>query len=184
MKKVLLVAAFIVAGFIGANAQKGVNKIGVGADFGIPTGDFGDLSKLGIGGYAKALFGIGTAGQITFTTGYTSFGWKDEYKDLLGVEKASFNVIPLMAGYRHNFGGFYAEPQVGYNIFGARAKAGGETESDSEGMFAWAIGFGYVVNNFDIGTRYHSMHKDGDSEAFVGIRIGYNFNLGGSTAKK
>lgn len=185
MKKIFLAAAFVVAGFIGANAQKGNNQIGVGADFGIPTGDFADLAKLGIGGYAKALFGVGTAGSITFTTGYTSYGMDDEWKDFLGLDKGSYFVIPIMAGYRHNFSGFYAEPQVGYNMFGARAKAGGDSESDSEGVFAWAVGFGYLINKkFDIGARYESMHKDGESTALVGIRLGYNFSLGGGAAKK
>ena len=184
MKKVFLAAAFVVAGVIGANAQKGNNQVGVGVDLGIPTGDFGDAFKLGFGGYAKALLGIGTAGQVTFTTGYSSFGMKDELKDLLGVDKASTSIIPLMVGYRHNFSGFYAEPAVGYNILGAKVEEGGSSASDSEGAFAWNLGFGYVVSNFDIGARYESMHKDGESQAVFGIRIGYNFSLGGGSAKK
>lgn len=174
MKKLFLaicIAAVSVTGY----AQKGTTKIGVGADLGIPVGDFGEGTKTGFGGYAKGLFGIGEAGQITFTTGYSSFkakGSTDEGKATLGI-------IPLLAGYRHNFSGFYAEPQVGYSILSAKVKAEGLSVSSSEGAFAWAVGFGYVVSDFDFGARYQSATKDGGSLSFVGIHVGYNFSLGG-----
>ena len=184
MKKVFITAFFVATCLIGAKAQSGNNQIGVGVNVGIPTGDFGDAFGVGIGGYVKGLLGVGSAGQVTLTTGYTSFGMKDEFEQALGVEKASATVIPILLGYRHNFSGFYAEPQIGYNILGARAKAAGVTGTDSEGQFAWAIGFGYVVSNFDIGARYESMHKDGSSTAFVGFRVGYNFSLGGAKSSK
>jgi len=184
MKKLFLVAAFAFTGFIGANAQKGNNQIGVGVDVGIPTGDFSDGFGVGIGGYVKGMLGVGTAGQVTLTTGYTSFGMKDDLKQAIGADKASTSIIPILLGYRHNFSGFYAEPQIGYNILGARVKVAGVTASNSDGAFAWAVGFGYVVSNFDIGVRYESMHKDSQSNAFVGFHVGYNFSLGGSTDKK
>ena len=179
MKK--LVLAFSIAAFtLAANAQTGKNQIGVGADLGIPIGDFVDAFKTGFGGYAKGLFGIGQAGQITFTTGYSAFKAKGSTSE----ESITANIIPLMAGYRHNFSGFYAEPQVGYNIFGAKMKSQGESASDSKGGFGWAVGFGYVVSDFDLGVRYQG-GKPGDSGegssdwSFVGIRVGYNFSLGG-----
>jgi hypothetical protein len=179
MKKVFLaicIASISVTGY----AQSGTTKIGVGADLAIPVGDFGDLAKTGFGGYAKGLFGIGEAGQITFTTGYSSFKAKGSNSE----ESATLNIIPLLAGYRQNFSGFYAEPQIGYNIFGLKYKGGGQSASDSEGGFAWAVGFGYVVKNVDLGVRYQggkpSGGGDGSSDwSFVGIHVGYNFSLGG-----
>ena len=184
MKKMFFVAAFVAVAFIGANAQKGNNQLGVGIDVGIPTGDFGDSFGVGFGGYVKGMLGVGTGGQLTLTSGYTTYSMKDDIKTLLSVDKASASIIPILVGYRHNFSGFYAEPQIGYSILGARVKASGVTVSDSEGAFAWAAGFGYVVSNFDFGARYQSMHKDGESDAIVGIRIGYNFSLGGAKVKK
>ncbi len=175
MKK--LVLAFSIAAFtLAANAQTGKNQIGVGADVGIPTGDFGDGVKTGFGGYVKGLFGIGEAGQITFTSGYSAFKAKESTSEF----KATASIIPLLAGYRHNFSGFYAEPQVGYSIYGAKIKSEGISASSSEGAFAWAVGFGYVINNVDFGARYQSMHKDGESLAIAGIHVGYNFSFGGS----
>ncbi len=167
MKKIFLAVCIMASSAV--FAQQGNNQIGVGAEVGLPTGDFGDAAKTGFGGYAKGLFGIGEAGQITFTTGYTSYKFKG------GVD-ANWSIIPLLAGYRHNFSGFYAEPQIGYGILGAKADGG---ESDSEGLFTWAVGFGYVVNNVDFGARYQSGHKDGSTISLVGIHVGYNFSLGG-----
>src|SRR5688572_31967097 len=113
MKKVFLAMSIAVISATGY-AQSGTTKIGVGADLGIPTGDFGDGFKTGFGGYAKGLFGIGEAGQITFTSGYSAFKAKGSTSE----EKATWSIIPLLAGYRHNFSGFYAEPQIGYTING------------------------------------------------------------------
>jgi hypothetical protein len=175
MKKLVL-AICVTAISVTINAQSGTTHIGVGADLGVPTGDFGDGFKTGFGGYAKGLFGIGEAGQVTFTTGYSAFKAKGSTDDM----KVTWNIIPLLAGYRHNFSGFYAEPQVGYSINSAKVKFEGESASDSEGAFAWAIGFGYVVNKVDFGARYQSAHKDGGSISLVGIHVGYNFSLGGS----
>lgn len=173
MKKVLLV---ICAGIISAvsYAQQGTTKIGVGADIGLPTGDFGDVVNTGIGGYAKGLFGIGTAGQITLTSGYQSFKVKGSTSD----DKASWNIIPILAGYRHNFSGFYVEPQVGYSINNVKVKVAGVSGSDSQGAFTWAAGVGYMINDaFELGARYQSAHKDGSSISLVGLRLGYNFSL-------
>ncbi|MET0392773.1 MAG: outer membrane beta-barrel protein, partial [Chitinophagaceae bacterium] len=168
MKKVFLA---ICAGVIGlvSYGQQGTTKIGIGAEVGIPTGDF-DAFKTGFGGYAKGLFGIGTAGQITFTSGYTTY----EAKGSTSSDKITYNIIPLLAGYRHNFSGFYVEPQVGYGIYGAKVKSGGISASSSDGAFTWAAGVGYVINDaIELGARYQSGHKDGSSTSLVGLRIGY-----------
>lgn len=169
MKKLVL-AICITAISVSSYAQSGKNQIGVGADLGIPTGDVGEGLKTGFGGYAKGLFGIGEAGQITFTTGYTTYKFKG------GGDGSNYHIVPLLAGYRHNFSGFYAEPQIGYGIYGSKIEGLG---SSSEGAFTWAVGFGYVVSNVDFGARYQSGHKDGSSVALVGIHVGYNFSLGG-----
>src|SRR5215475_6012472 len=104
MKKLLLLfPVILIATF--ASAQKGTNQIGVAFEVGVPLGDFGDAAKTGFGGLLKGLYGVGTAGQITFTTGYTNFG----IKDLTSDESGSWWIMPFLAGYRHNFSGFYVE---------------------------------------------------------------------------
>ena len=179
MKKVFLSIFGIVAIAAGSVAQQGNNQISPAVEIALPTGDANDASQLGLGVTVKGLYGIGEAGQLTFTTGYLVSGAKKEFKDLLGADKINSTMIPLLAGYRHNFNGFYAEPQIGYGIYGAKIKGGDYASSDSEGAFTWAAGVGYVYNNFEGGVRYQSMHKNGGSSGMIGFRIGYNFSLGG-----
>ena len=182
MRKVFLVIASVFSLGV-ANAQTGKNQIGIGVDLGLPMGDFGDVAKLGIGGTAKYLHGVGSAGQVTLTSGYISFAGKDFSMDIDGDGEADFEaeggsqgLIPIMAGYRHNFSGAYLEPQIGY------LKATGEGAS---GAFSWAIGGGYALQQgLDLGVRYQSASKDGFTTSFIGFRVGYNFSLGGGSASK
>jgi hypothetical protein len=178
MRKVLLVLAAVFA-LGAAKAQTGKNQIGIGVDLGLPMGDFGDAAKLGIGGYAKYLHGVGSAGQITLTTGYQSYKVKSDLLD--AGESGSFSIIPILAGYRHNFNGLYVEPQVGYGIYGTKFKGSGFDVSESSGAFTWAIGAGYAMaEGLDLGVRYQSASKDGSTTSLIGIHVGYNFSLGGS----
>ena len=183
MRKVFLATAFLAATFMGVKAQSGHNQIGVGADIAIPTGDFGDAFKTGFGGSIKGLFGIGSAGQITLTTGYTSF----KAKDLPSEVDIKSSVIPILAGYRHNFSGFYVEPQIGYGIYGSKISGMGSPYdgTDSEGAFTWAAGVGYAMaQGLDVGARYQSASKDGSSTSLVGFSVRWNFTLGGAQASK
>jgi hypothetical protein len=183
MRKVLFATVLGVASFIGANAQKGNNQIGVGAEVAIPVGDFGDGFKTGFGGSVKGMLGVGTAGQVTLTSGYTTF----KAKGLESGEDLNFGIIPILAGYRHNFSGFYVEPQAGYGIYTSKASGFGSgfDGSNSSGAFTWAAGIGYALKQgVDIGARYQSAHKDGTSTGLIGFSVRYNFSLKGNTAKK
>jgi hypothetical protein len=175
MKKFYLIIASLVIFQTYTHAQKGTNKLMLGADVAIPTGDFADLANVGGGIMGKLLFGISGSDQITATTGVTFHGGKS----LDGIPsdlKLTMRVIPILGGYRHNFNGLFIEPQVGVGIFGATAKYQGESDSNSDNGFAWAVGFGYSKNNFETGVRYQSFEKDG-SLSLIGIHIGYIFPL-------
>lgn len=183
MRKILFASAFAIFSFIGAKAQTGNNQVGIALDAGIPTGDFGDAFKTGFGGQLRGLLGIGTAGQVTLTTGYSSFRAKSEVEDAEGADKVTFSVIPILVGYRHNFNGIYIEPQAGYGSYRGKVEAAGVSAKESDGAFTWAAGIGYAKNGVDVGARYQSAEKDG-STSFIGIHIGYNFTLGGASASK
>lgn len=178
MKKVFIFSfVFIFAGFA-AFAQKGNNQISAGVDLGLPIGNFGESSKLGIGGTAKGMYGIGTAGQIELTVGYTSFGAKESSSAM----KASIGIIPVFAGYRHHINQFYLEPQLGLSIIRSKASVdiggmGSYSGSSSTTAFGWAVGAGYVFDSFDLSIRYQSASKEGGSLGFFGLRFGYNFSL-------
>lgn len=156
-------------------AQKGENGLTLAADIGLPMGDFNEIANIGAGVMGKFLFGISPAGQISATTGVTFYKAKS---DFIGSDiKLTMRVIPILGGYRHNFNGLFIEPQVGVGIFGATASYMGESDSNSDNSFAWAMGFGYAKNNIEAGVRYQSFEKDG-SLSLIGIHIGYNFSLG------
>lgn len=176
MKKICLIVATLIAFQTYIHAQKGVNKLTLAADIGVPMGDFGELANVGAGVMGKFLFGVSESGQISATTGVTLHGSK---MDFMGQDiKLTMRVIPILGGYRHNFNGLFIEPQAGVGIFGATAKYQGQSDSDSDNGFAWAVGFGYAKNNIEAGLRYQSFENNG-SLSVVGIHIGYNFSLGG-----
>lgn len=177
MKKLFL-AICIATISSAAYSQQGNNQIGVGIDLGLPLGDFGDGYSFGYGGYVKGLYGIGTAGQITLTTGYTVFPAKKVLEDALGADKITSSIIPVLAGYRHNFNGFYVEPQLGYGSYGTKIDGGSFSAKGSSGAFTYAVGLGFAKGGFDAGVRYQGASKDGSSTSLIGFRVGYNFSLG------
>jgi hypothetical protein len=178
MKKVFLAICIAAISSV-SYGQKGTNAIGIGVDLGLPMGDFGDIAKFGFGGYAKFLYGIGEAGQLTLTTGYTTYKGKDEIAEALGWDKITYSIIPVLVGYRHNFSGFYVEPQVGYASFGSKIKSDDFSGSGSNGGFAYGVGVGFAKSGFDIGARYQGSSVNSTNIAIIGVHIGYNISLGG-----
>ena len=177
MKKTLFSLAIGIIVSLAAHAQSGNNQIGVGAEAGIPTGKgASETTKIGIGGSVKALFGVGSSGQITLTSGYMSFGGKN----LPDGYKATLTVIPVLAGYRQNFGGFYVEPQAGVGFLKQKESYQGENGAEKATKLTWAVGAGYVINkNIDLGARYQRSEFEDGSISLVGIKVAYNIPIGG-----
>lgn len=162
-------------------AQKGKTQLGFGADLSLPTGDFGNYFKTGGGGYVKGMFGVGKSGQVTVTSGYSSFKEAGDYEDFT----TTVTMVPLLVGYRHNFNGFFVEPQLGYGMYGLKVNSFDEGfDSDSEGAFTWAAGVGYVfANQIEVSARYQTGGQQGTNFSLFGLRLGYNFSVGGSKSK-
>lgn len=165
MKKILLTGLLGVIIATTAIAQKGDNKIGAGVDIGLPVGNFSTAYGVGLGISVKGLYGVGDAGHVTLTTGYSSFGGKSGF-----YNDYKFHIIPVLAGYRHSFNGPYVEPQLG--ISNLTTKVSGYKFSETK--FTWAIGGGYEIKSFDIGLRYQSAAELGQ----IALRLAYNFMLG------
>lgn len=180
MKKLFLGTVLLFFTVILTQAQKAPTQLGVAAELGFPTGDFGDGFKTGFGGSLKGLFGVSKDGQLSFTTGYTRYAYKDNEPDY----KGSISIVPFLAGYRQNFNGFYLEPQLGYGSYTARVKSGGIKVSNTKGGFTYAAGLGYASKGFDIGARYQGAKVDGDNISLIGIHVGYNFSLSINKSKK
>src|SRR5688572_26513218 len=110
MKKLVFAIAIVAVSFT-ANAQKGKNQLSIGPEVGLSTSEGGGTF---FGGTAKYMHGIGSAGQLTLTSGVL-FDSETE-----GEMKVSGTQIPVLAGYRHYFSGFFVEPQAGYISTGAK----------------------------------------------------------------
>ena len=123
MKKVLSVVVFSVVLTVCAFAQKGQIVVSPGLEVGLPVGDFGETSKLGLGVTAKGLYGINDMGDVTFTVGFIRFGAKGVSGN--GV-KASTSLIPVLLGYRHKFSeAFYGEGQLGLTTVRSKVNVSG-----------------------------------------------------------
>ncbi len=154
------------------------NSMSIGAELGLPIGDLGDSKKLGIGGSAKAAFGIFEGGAVTLSAGYMTFGGKDQTitTTVLGqtfttvVPGTKLNVIPVKAGLRYMLGGgIYGEPQLGMSFFSG---------AGSGSAFTYAAGLGTMINNqIDIGVRYEAFSKNSSTSSFIGARVAYNFGF-------
>jgi hypothetical protein len=180
MRKLFLTASAIVAMVTASFAQTGKNQIGIGAELGVATASGGGTI---VGLTGKYLHGIGTAGQVTLTTG-ALFHSESETDPDFGKASATLRQIPVLFGYRHNFNGLYVEPQLGYMSSHVSVKANGEKLfSGSSGSFAFAIGGGYALTNgLDFGVSYRKPTETGSS-GYLAFRIGYNLSLLGSSGK-
>jgi len=155
-------------------AQKGNNAIGVGGDIGFPTGDFGDYFKPGFGVYVKGMLGVGKAGQVTLTSGYSGFKEKGGWTDF----STTVNLVPLFLGYRHYFNSVFIEPQLGYAIYGSKYTSWDDTDTESDGALNAALSVGYVfTKGVEISARYQTGGKEGWNVNLFGLRVGYNFSL-------
>jgi len=179
MKRVLLLT--VIAGtfaFSNVSAQKkdpamSGQKLGIGVDFGLPTGDLNKGYKLGIGG--SLLFQTPVAQNLNFTAsaGYLSFTGKEFTSPGIGTYKVqSYAAIPVKAGLRY----FLAE-----NIFvGGELGAAFGTSSGAGTSFVYApnLGVEFPVadkSTIELGARYESWSKG--PARFVGFRLAYNFGI-------
>lgn len=179
MKKLLLIVLAGACAIWTASAQeKGSIHVGVGVDIGLPLGDFGEASNVGIGATAKGMYGISDVSQATLTLGFLRFGMKDGNDMVSG----STVLIPVLAGYRHVFGNLYGEGQIGLTTVRTTIKIDGEgfgniSGSTSSTHLGYGAGVGYLMDAWDIGVRFQGVSGDGGNLNFVALRLGYNFQL-------
>ncbi|WP_158964061.1 outer membrane beta-barrel protein [Myroides fluvii] len=156
-------------------AQEGFRKLGIGAELALPMGTFGDVYATGFGASAKVFYGLNADADLTATLGYIHFGVKSDT-----FVSGHVGMIPLQFGYRHTFGGFYAEPQVGVaflqskvNVKGVAGLFDGASGTNSATKFSVGLGGGYEFGDWDLGLRYQLV----DQTNFLALRVGYNFSL-------
>lgn len=173
MKKVFLLTAIAgIFAFSSVKAQKDVAmtgpKLGIGADFAFPMGDFGDVMDLGYGGSLLYQHPVAANLNLTGSAGYLSFKAKDEFGG------GNFGYVPVKVGARY----FVAE-----NFFiGGELGASFSTESGGKTAFAYAPGIGIEFpvadkSAIELGARYEGWSANSNTSSFIGLRLAWNFGL-------
>ncbi|MXV13699.1 outer membrane beta-barrel protein [Hufsiella ginkgonis] len=143
-------------------------RLGVGAEFGIPSGSFGNVFTIGFGGSGKFEVPITREFYATATAGFTTFYLKEDMKPLT-INKS---YVPLKVGGKYYFGNyFFGEGELGLSI---------GTNKNAGSAFVWAPGAGisFPVTKdgyIDAGVRYERWARDGGNINQAGFRIAYKF---------
>ena len=174
MKKIInstlvVLAVMMCSQSIAQVTTAGRPSLSLGAEVGIPAGDFNETAKLGLGGSLKALFPIFEGGALTLSAGYISFSG-----DEIGSFKhAATNLLPFKAGLRYNLspGGVYFEPQLGYTSISYKGGASGT------GGFTYAANLGVLTQAIDLSVRYEGVSRENLRLPYLGLRAAYNFRL-------
>lgn len=152
-----------------SHAQKGNNGVSIGPELDLPIGSFSTAYSVGFGGTVKGLYGIGSAGQVTLTTGYLHFKGKSGTSNGYSFADQTFTIIPYLLGYRHNFKPWYVEPQVGLASYTTKTSG----FKFNETRLTYGLGGGYIMKNLDLGLRFQT-HV---GASLIAFRAAYNINL-------
>lgn len=158
-------------------AQNQTN-ISIGAEIGLPSGNFGNLTAIGLGVSAKADFAIAERFALSINGGFINFFTRNT----LIVNGKDFSYLPAKAGVKYFFNeSLYAEAQLG---------AAFSLNNDYRTAFAWSPGFGTKIKingqpKIDLGLRYEgwtsknsstiSLNNNTNTKAFTALRIAYIF---------
>jgi len=153
-------------------------SIGIAAEIGLPSGNFNNLSGIGLGASVKADLPVAENFAITLNAGFMNFFGKRN--QLFNVQDLTY--IPAKAGLKYQLSeSFYAEGQLGTAL---------PLNKDQKTLFAWSPGIGNQFklsggNKLDLGIRYEGWTGKNDlvglnktnTKGFVGIRFAYVFGF-------
>jgi hypothetical protein len=154
------------------------SNISLGAEFGLPSGNFLSLSGIGLGASAKADFPVSSQIALTVNAGFMNFFGKRN--QLINLRDLTY--IPLKGGVKYQNQSFYAEGQVGAGL----------SINGQRNVFIWSPGIGNQFklsgrNKLDVGIRYEAWAgknetsilgiNNSSSKGFAGIRVAYVFGL-------
>jgi len=174
--KFLAAAAAAVALMVSTNAS--AQKLGIGANIGIPTSD---AYSVAAGIDARVQFDVTKQLSIPLATGYTHFFAKDTFNPVYGNDTPDYGYIPVKTGLKlfldPSGSGLYAMGEVG-------AAIGVSQDAKTTFLYAPTIGYSWS-NGLDLGVKYENAGK-GDALRYVNndnhsgqvaLRIAYGFKL-------
>ncbi|MGM9478636.1 hypothetical protein ACS5PU_19590 [Pedobacter sp. GSP4] len=176
--KLVLITLIFLAPFM-AKAQSMAN-IGVGAEIGLPSGNFAGISGIGVGASIKADLPVSENLALTLNAGYMNFFGKRN--QVFNVQDLTY--APVKAGLKYILSdSFYAEGQLGAAL---------PLNNGQKVLFVWSPGIGNQFklageNRLDLGIRYEGWTGKNESnliglnssntKGFVGLRFAYVFGL-------
>lgn len=164
------VAAVAILLSTNANAQ----KVGIGANLGIPTSDYYSFAA---GVDVRVQFDVTKQLSIPVATGYNHFFAKDISVAPIAGDLPDYGYIPVKTGLKlfldPSGSGFYAMGEVG--------AAFGVTEH-AKTTFLYAPTLGYSWSSgLDLGVKYENAGKGvdyiGNQSGQVALRLAYGFKL-------
>ena len=167
MKKVLLTAAFAVAGMVGVSAQtSGVEGT---VHVGIPVGDAADYSSFNVGVDLAYLHPIADNFKLGAKVGYDHFIADSNFKDLGGED---FGFIPLAATAKYEFSNnLFVGADLGYAF---------STKDGLDGGLFWQPKIGYSGASFDVYAGYKGISVDNNQYSNFnadGVSLGFAYKF-------
>jgi len=174
----LLLFALLLFSATTLKAQNTTN-LSVGAEIGLPSGNFSGISAIGTGASIKLDLPVSNQFALTFNACFMNFfGRRNQ---VLTVKDLTY--IPLKAGLKYYLSeGFYAEAQFGVGL---------PINEGQKTLFVWSPGLDNIFKLrgkglLDVGIRYEGWTSKNDevqflnsssSKGFAGLRVAYTFEL-------
>jgi hypothetical protein len=153
-------------------------KLSIGADAGLPVGNFSNAYKWSIGGSVQADFPI-LRDQLYYTV---NAGYSNIFADNGTNPGPDLQLIPVKAGLKYfPIKNFYIQGEAGATFITNKTDAGFSKST----TFAYAPQIGYEFNvggknSVDVGFKYENTSKfydGGSSNGLLGLRVAYSFGL-------
>lgn len=169
MKKLILAVAAIVGLAATAHAQEGLK---LGANVGVPFGDYGDLTSLSVGLDVAYLVEVSDSFYLGGATGFTNAFGKDYSDSFMGIEYSveipDIQFLPVAAAARYFFTDeFFAGADLGYAV--------GINDGNDGGIY-YRPKVGYTFTDL-IGANlsYTGISKDGSSVETINLGVEFSF---------
>jgi hypothetical protein len=164
MKKLIVMAAFAVAGLV--NAQTGF-KAGVHA--GLPIGDAAEYTKFNVGLDASYMFDVAEGFKVGATAGYTVFTGKEQTLSAFGItiknEAQNINFFTIGGTAQYSFSeSIFGGLDLGYAI-----------PNKGNGAIYFLPKVGYQTEQFEVYAGYR--HMSYDVSAIGAVLVGFNYKF-------
>jgi len=172
MKKTWMGICLLLTGII-VHAQENRFHLQISPELALPAGDFSSVVKTGLGANVKGMYLLKTRDYATFTVGYQYF----KVKSLLVGVRPSYNIVPMLIGYRKTYKKIFFESQAGIGFYTLNAKNATSSATISYTGFTWAQSFGHDFGRMELQLRYQQGNFNKDHVGMFGLGLNYHFSF-------